>query len=70
MEPSTLDVTVRFETFHDWWEPYTLGVGPAGALVARLDEAKRTALQRLCQQALPSPPFETTASAWCVRARA
>ena len=70
IEPMSLTVTVGFSTFDDWWEPFTLGVGPAGAHVARLDEAQRDDLRRRCARLLPSPPFEIAASAWCVRARA
>jgi len=70
IEPTSLTVTVRFATFDDWWEPFTLGVGPAGTHVARLDEAQRDDLRRRCARLLPPSPFEITASAWCVQARA
>lgn len=70
IEPSVLTVAVRFATFADWWEPFTLGVGPAGAYVSQLDQARREALQARCAQLLPSAPFRLAASAWSVRARA
>jgi SAM-dependent methyltransferase len=70
IEPTSLTVTVRFATFADWWEPFTLGVGPAGAHVAQLDQAQRDVLRGRCAQLLPPAPFEVAASAWCVRARA
>jgi SAM-dependent methyltransferase len=70
VESTTLTVAVASPTFDDWWEPYTLGVGPAGDYVARLDAAQRDDLRRRCAQALPPAPFEITASAWCVLARA
>jgi len=70
IEPTSLTVTVRFETLADWWEPFTLGVGPAGAYVAQLDEARREALRTRCAQLLPPAPFQLGGSAWCVRARA
>lgn len=70
IEPSRLTVRVRFATFDDWWEPYTLGVGPAGAYVTQLDEPRRDALRTRCVRQLPEAPFEVSASAWCVRARA
>lgn len=70
IEPSTLTVTVRFTTFADWWEPFTLGVGPAGAHVTQLDEGPRDVLRARCAQLLPPAPFEVAALAWCVRARA
>lgn len=70
IEPSRLTVRVGFATFDDWWEPYTLGVGPAGAYVTQLDEPRRDALRTRCVRQLPEAPFEVSASAWCVRARA
>lgn len=69
IESSALTVSVRFATFEEWWDSFTLGVGPAGAHVAQLDEAGRDALRARCAQLLPSAPFDVTASAWCVRAR-
>ena len=69
VESPSLTVKVACPTFDDWWEPYTLGVGPAGDYVARLDDAQRDDLRRRCAQALPPAPFEVSASAWCVVAR-
>jgi SAM-dependent methyltransferase len=70
IEPTSLTITVRFLTLADWWEPFTLGVGPAGAYVARLGQAQRENLRLHCAQLLPAPPFHVSASAWCVRGRA
>jgi len=70
IEPSVLTVRVPYPTFEDWWEPYTFGVGPAGDYVAQLDDAGRDAIRSRCAQLLPPAPFEVTASAWAVRARA
>jgi SAM-dependent methyltransferase len=69
IESSRLTVHVPFATFEEWWEPYTLGVGPAGAYVAQLDEAGLDVLRGRCLELLPPAPFEVSASAWCVRAR-
>ena len=52
----------------DWWEPFTLGVGPAGAYVAGLDEPARDRLLQHCTELLPEPPFTIDASAWTIRA--
>ncbi len=41
IEEATLIVRVEQPTFHEWWEPFTRGVGPAGAYVASLDERDR-----------------------------
>lgn len=69
VESAKLSVRVPFATFDKWWEPYTLGVGPAGAYVARLDEDGRDELRTRCAQRLPPAPFVVDASAWAVRAR-
>lgn len=69
VESSMLTVTVHHSTFDDWWEPYTLGVGPAGDYVRSLDERRRDALRALCHRRLGPAPFDVSGSAWCVRAR-
>ena len=70
VESGALTVTLRFATFADWWEPFTLGVGPAGDYVAGLDEDDRAALAAACVRRLPPAPFEANATAWCIRAQA
>jgi SAM-dependent methyltransferase len=65
VEASSLTVEVPCATFEDWWEPFTLGVGPAGAHVAGLDEDGRERLVARCRERLPEPPFEVPATAWC-----
>jgi SAM-dependent methyltransferase len=70
VEPSSLTVTAWFDTFADWWQPFTLGVGPAGAYVSRLAAEEREALRTRCKELLPAPPFPLSASAWTVRAHA
>jgi hypothetical protein len=70
VEDTRLTIRVAFPSYEDWWLPYTLGVGPAGAYVAGLDGSRRDALRDRCFELLPEPPFSLTASAWAVRARA
>ena len=60
---------MTFSGFEDWWVPYTLGVGPAGAHVGRLHHADRERLLDHCADLLPSGSFEVPAVAWCVEAR-
>ena len=60
-------VSVEHATFDDWWEPYMLGVGPAGDYVTGLDEEGRSRLRALCQERLPEAPFELRACAWAAR---
>ena len=65
-----LSVDVNFANVDEWWEPFTYGVGPAGAYVADLDEAGRDALKAECARRLPDGPFTLTASAWVATGRA
>ena len=67
IEETSLSISAEHSTFEEWWEPYTLGVGPAGAHVAGLDEAQRTELRELCRSELPAAPFVVTANAWAAR---
>jgi SAM-dependent methyltransferase len=70
VEEESLTVTVEHATFEEWWEPYTLGVGPAGSYVAGLDPGAREKLRERCRERLPDPPIVISASAWSARARA
>ena len=63
-----LAVEVRHLSFEDWWEPYTFGVGPAGAHVATLSPEDRERLEERCRELLPEPPFTIRAVAHAVRA--
>jgi SAM-dependent methyltransferase len=66
---TTLTVQVRRASFADWWEPFTLGVGPAGAYVASLAPDRRAALAEQCRQLLPAGPVEISATAWAAVSR-
>lgn len=70
IEPTRLVVSVPFRGFEEWWKPFTLGVGPAGAYVAGLEPPVRQLLKERCARRMPTGPFEVTATAWGVRARA
>jgi len=64
---TALQVSVEHPTFEDWWEPFTLGVGPAGAYVAALDPDDRELLREECRAGFPDPPFVLKAQAWTAR---
>ena len=61
-------VEVEHATFENWWEPYTLGVGPAGSYVTSLGPDAQARLQELCRERLPEAPFVVKARAWAARA--
>src|SRR5262245_38138284 len=62
-----LSVSRRFDRFDAWWEPFTQGVGPAGAYVAKLDERRRAELRERCRRSMGDGPFEMTAVTWAAR---
>jgi SAM-dependent methyltransferase len=67
IEEAGLSVSVEHPSFSNWWEPFTLGVGPAGAFTAGLDARRRARLRELCRERLPAPPFVLPARAWAAR---
>ena len=67
VEESALPVSVEHPSFEDWWEPYTLGVGPAGGYAAGLDAGRQEQLRERCRELLPAAPFVLTSRAWAAR---
>ena len=63
----TLSVEVKHSSFEEWWEPYTLGVGPAGAHVASLSTEAQAELREHCRGMLPAAPIVLPAIAWAAR---
>jgi SAM-dependent methyltransferase len=64
---AVLDASLEHQTFEDWWEPFTRGVGPAGAYVGGLDSWRQAELRERCRAILPEQPFTITARAWAAR---
>ena len=67
VEGTALAVRVEHPTFEDWWEPFTLGVGPAGSYAAGLDPEAQARLRERCRELLPTAPFVLTPRAWASR---
>jgi len=67
VEETALPVEVEHPTFEDWWEPYTLGVGPAGSYVASLDPGRRVELRDALRERIPTGRFVLKAKAWAAR---
>jgi hypothetical protein len=61
---TALDIRVVHPTFDEWWDPYLLGVGPAGRFVAELSPEARASLRERCRALLSDAPFEIVARAW------
>ena len=66
----TLSIRVTHETFEEWWEPYTWGVGPAGDYVATLDHGARERLRARAMSLLGEGPILVAGDAWCAIGRA
>lgn len=71
VEERPLDFTMRFESFADYWDPFLLGQGPAGAFLRNLDGDHRQILRGEVKHQLAlgteDAPFSIPARAWAVR---
>ncbi|HEY6606514.1 MAG TPA: methyltransferase domain-containing protein [Gaiellaceae bacterium] len=67
VEQTALPVSVEHATFEEWWEPFTLGVGPAGAYVRSLDPDRQEELRQRCRERLGPGPFALESRAWTAR---
>jgi SAM-dependent methyltransferase len=69
-----LDITMKFVSFSDYWDPFLLGQGPAGAYARTLQSDRLQALREAVKQRLritaESAAFTLPARAWAVRGRA
>ena len=66
-----LTIRTRFSTFDDYWSPFLLGQGPAGAYAAALADGERERLRRRLFERLlgdgPDRPIVLGGRAWAVR---
>jgi ubiquinone/menaquinone biosynthesis C-methylase UbiE len=69
VEETVLELTVTYEHFDDFWEPFLTAAGGIGAYMASVDDERRTALREACRARLGNPqqPFELSARACAVR---
>lgn len=67
VEATSLSVSLEHPTFDAWWEPFTRGVGPAGAYLSSLDADRRAELREDCRRRMPSEPFVVAGVAWAAR---
>jgi ubiquinone/menaquinone biosynthesis C-methylase UbiE len=66
-----LEIGIRFQSFADYWDPFLLGQGSAGAYVRSIGDDRRTALRDELRARLhlssDDSPFTLPARAWAVR---
>jgi len=67
VQENALPVAVEHATFEEWWEPFTLGVGPAGVYLTSLERERQTALRNRCNEILGRGPFTIESRAWVAR---
>ena len=74
MEDAALTVDLHFASFADYWDPFLLGQGPAGAYAAALPRDRQAALARRLRQRLLGEDADRAISlrarAWAVKGRA
>jgi hypothetical protein len=66
---AALGFDVEYASFEDYWDPFTLGVGPGGAYCASLGPEQRERLRLRCFERLGAPtgPFTLAVRAVAVR---
>ena len=67
-----IDVPTRFADFDDYWQPFTVDIGPAPGYVCRLSPERREALRERLRATLPTGPegtIDLIARAWAIRGR-
>jgi SAM-dependent methyltransferase len=73
VDEKPLEIRMTFNSFADYWEPFSLGQGPAGAYVKGLSSGQVESLRREIVRRLPlareDAPFSLPARARCVRGR-
>ena len=64
MRHAELASEVVTDDFASWWEPFTLGVGPAGAHCAAMAASERERVREACRAELGDGPVTLRAVAW------
>ena len=69
VQSGTLDTSAHYESFDDFWTPFTFAVGPAGTHLSKLTAEQRDAIREACRRELGEPggPFDLDARAWYAR---
>lgn len=60
----SLEVSVHYSGFEDFWNPFTFGVGPAGQALASLQGEEKAAVRQAIRAQLPAGSFSLAARSW------
>ena len=66
VEETALPIHVDHQTFEEWWEPFTLAVGPAGSYFAQLEPEQQRRIEERCRAEV-GEPITITARAWAAK---
>lgn len=69
-EETTVAASIEHPTFEDWWEPFKLGVGPAGSYLTSLDPDRQAQVEVIARTIISPLPYLLTSQAWAVRGTA
>lgn len=72
VELRSIETTMRFVSFDDYWQPFTTDVGPAPGYASSLPEEHRARLRERLRASLPTGDdgsIELVANAWAVLGR-
>ena len=66
VQAGSLATSAHYESFDDFWTPFTYAVGPAGGHLAKLTAEQQDAIREECRRQLGEPegPFDLDARAW------
>ena len=71
VQEQPLDITMKFDSFTDYWDPFLLGQGPAGAYLRTVQgdrlQVLRSAVKRQLRISSESDAFLLPARVWAVR---
>jgi ubiquinone/menaquinone biosynthesis C-methylase UbiE len=69
VQAGSLATSAHYESFDDFWTPFTYAVGPAGGHLAKLTAEQQDAIREDCRRQLGEPegPFDLDARAWYAR---
>jgi hypothetical protein len=62
-----LSARAEYAGFDDFWEPFTLAVGPAGQYLRSLPDEQRARVREACRARVADGPFSLDARAWYAR---
>ncbi len=58
---------VEHASFEEYWEPFTLGVGPAGSYLVSLDDEQQDEIRERCRECLRTERIVIPLRAWAAR---